>query len=777
MSIALQDAPNRRWCRAAGLRELGGAQGSGLREPRYLLRRADGQVVQVSALIQSVLREMSPERDEGQVAAAVSAVVGRELTADGLQHLITTKLQPLALVELEGAGDAPARPAMADPLLSLRFRATLLPLGVVRVLARLLAPLFRTGVVLAAVLALVAADVQAFRRGSLSGALDQLFLTPTSLLVLLGLVTLGALIHELGHAAACQYGGARPGVIGVGIYLVFPAFYTDVTDSYRLDRIGRIRTDLGGLYFQLWCLLALDGTFLLTGNGLLLLTALLMHVEMAQQLIPTVRFDGYFILADLAGVPDLFNRVGPVLLSRWPGRPTDPRVAELRPLARRLVTAWVLVVVPTLLAAFGWLGYSLPYLIRHTTTSIRQQSEALQAAWTSHDWPAVILAGLSIGLLVLPALGLLALFQQLLKATIRRLARWIGWPLPADRPRPGPAEPLSVAELTRRISGDDEARPGRAGGLDDPDLARSERLVPAAGWRQGVLRASRGRLNPGPSAAERRAAELQARVTEPIEGTRRVVVLSRKGGVGKTTMTLALGSAFAVERGDRVIAVDANPDAGNLAYRVAGEPTRTVTDLLEDLPLITSYSELRRYTAQSRETRLEVLASDDDPRISQALTRQEYQRVIQVLDHYYNLILLDTGTGILESANQGLLQEADQLVLVLRPAVDGARAAALTLDWLVEHGYGELATRAVVVINGVRSRSRVSVERVADHFSQRCARVIEVPWDPALEAGAHTRMAALAPQTRHALVELAAAVADHFAGPDSPRRRPAHTTR
>ena len=67
--------------------------------------------------------------------------------------------------------------------------------------------------------------------------------------------------HEFGHAAACRYGGAKPGVIGGGIYLVWPVFFTDVTDSYRLDRRGRLRTDLGGLYFNMLFSLATVGAW------------------------------------------------------------------------------------------------------------------------------------------------------------------------------------------------------------------------------------------------------------------------------------------------------------------------------------------------------------------------------------------------------------------------------------------------------------------------------------------------------------------------------------
>ena len=74
--------------------------------------------------------------------------------------------------------------------------------------------------------------------------------TPVILLGLLGTLLVSTLIHEFGHAAACHRGGAEPGSIGMGLYVIYPAFFTDVTSSYRLDRAGRLRTDLGGVYFN-----------------------------------------------------------------------------------------------------------------------------------------------------------------------------------------------------------------------------------------------------------------------------------------------------------------------------------------------------------------------------------------------------------------------------------------------------------------------------------------------------------------------------------------------
>src|SRR6202007_797901 len=99
----------------------------------------------------------------------------------------------------------------------------------------------------------------------------------------------------------------RPGVIGAGIYLVWPSFFTNVTDSYRLSRVGRLRTDLGGLYFNTVFRLALAGLYVATASQVLLLVIAVTHLEMLDQLLPFVRFDGYFILSDFIGVPDLFE--------------------------------------------------------------------------------------------------------------------------------------------------------------------------------------------------------------------------------------------------------------------------------------------------------------------------------------------------------------------------------------------------------------------------------------------------------------------------------------
>ncbi|WP_323096589.1 MinD/ParA family protein [Intrasporangium sp. YIM S08009] len=328
-----------------------------------------------------------------------------------------------------------------------------------------------------------------------------------------------------------------------------------------------------------------------------------------------------------------------------------------------------------------------------------------------------------------------------------------------------PAQPREVRDAAASPAGAPPATPAApltAEAFTDESLLGRERATARTGWRRRVATLTGGRVTPGPGAAERHHDALESRVRAPIEGTRRIVVMSRKGGVGKTTVTVGLGATFAQGRGDRVVAVDANPDAGNLARRIAGDCPRTITDLLSDADAIDTFGAMRRYTSQCDESRLEVLASDDDASISQALDRPAYRRVVSLLDVYYNLVLLDTGTGILDSANQGLIAEADQLVLVLRPALDGARAGAQTLDWLDAHGFGDLVSSAVVVVNAVTHPGEPAVMAITEHFSRRCAHVSHIPWDPALETGGRTLLSNLAPATREAFVDVAAAVADRF---------------
>jgi MinD-like ATPase involved in chromosome partitioning or flagellar assembly len=306
-------------------------------------------------------------------------------------------------------------------------------------------------------------------------------------------------------------------------------------------------------------------------------------------------------------------------------------------------------------------------------------------------------------------------------------------------------------------------------------LLPGKRATPDGGWRRTVYRATGGLVHVGESAASMHRRELVRRVRSPVAGGHhRVAVLSLKGGVGKTTVTVGLGSTLASLRGDRVIAVDGNPDRGTLSDKVRLETPATIRDLLNERSLVTRYADVRAYTSQAS-SRLEILASDRDPGVSVAFSADDYRAVTGVLEHYYSICITDCGTGLLHSAMAGILELADQIVLVSSPSVDGARSASATLDWLEAHGYADHVQGGVVVLSAIRRRSKstVDLDRLEQHFAARSRAVVRVPYDPHLEEGAEVDLEMLNEETADAYLNLAALVADGFA---HPRRSSASTT-
>lgn len=298
--------------------------------------------------------------------------------------------------------------------------------------------------------------------------------------------------------------------------------------------------------------------------------------------------------------------------------------------------------------------------------------------------------------------------------------------------------------------------------LSTSSLLRQVKPPPSEGWRRWLYTLSGQLINVGESPRVMHYRDLMVDVNHPLRGCYRIALLSLKGGVGKTTISAALGATFASIRGDRVVAVDANPDRGTLSEKVPQETSATVRHLIRDADGIKRYGDVRSYTNQGP-SRLEVLASDSDPAISEAFSAQDYACVLEVLERFYGIVLTDCGTGLLHSATPAVLEKADVLIVVSSGSIDGTRSASATLDWLDAHGYADLVSRSIAIINAVRPRSgKVDMQKVVDHFARRCHAVRLVPFDPHLEEGAEIHLEQLKRETREALLELAAVVADGF---------------
>jgi putative peptide zinc metalloprotease protein len=406
---------------SAGAELLGQYEDSGFREPRYLVRRGDGQIVQLSRLLYLVASCLDTRADVEETSRYVSERLGREVTADNVAYLIDRKLRPTGLVATPGSGDTAAA-TRANPLLALKLRLPLVPERVHGRVTKSLRPLFRPPVVLGVLVAVVAFDtwLGVAGRDSLASAMRDVIYGPRILLAVTALTVVMGAFHETGHATAARYGGATPGAMGAGIYLVWPVFYTDVTDSYRLDRRGRLRTDLGGIYFNLLFSLVMGSLYGLTGEGLFLAMVVVAQVETLRQLLPFVRLDGYYIVADLAGVPNLFPYLRPALTSAVRFRQGVPRHTArtrlLRALTRRsqtVLTVWASVTFPILLANVVAFVVLAPRIAGTAWGSSRLQARMLSDAVERGDVVTVLNSVVGVTTLALPTAGIVYIVARI----------------------------------------------------------------------------------------------------------------------------------------------------------------------------------------------------------------------------------------------------------------------------------------------------------------------------------------------------------------------------
>ncbi|MFJ4006774.1 hypothetical protein ACIPWL_25450 [Streptomyces sp. NPDC090023] len=397
---------------SAGMRLHGEYQGSGFTESKYIARRGDGQVVQLSRLLYLVASSVDGVRDDDTIAHRVSARFGREVSAENIRYLVENKLDPLGVTVPEGQESDEVDAPRSDLLLALKGHRVIFNERRTARIAKSLAWLHRPVVVAAVLLAAVVMDVWLF---GFFGAIEPVLevLDQPVLILLVFVLTVASLVfHEFGHASACRYGGARPGCIGCGLFLIWPSMYTDVTDVYRISKAGRIRTDFGGVYFNVVFMLAMAGAYFATGEQFFLAAVYLGHFEILEQLMPAVRLDGYYILGDLAGVPDLYGKIKPILLSLVPGtrgQAARQEVAGLKKSARVIVATWVLTMVPLIVGELGYGLWNLPRIISTMIRSLTEQVTGTGSAFAQGDVLPGIVGVLGTLMLLFPMAGVLYL--------------------------------------------------------------------------------------------------------------------------------------------------------------------------------------------------------------------------------------------------------------------------------------------------------------------------------------------------------------------------------
>lgn len=287
------------------------------------------------------------------------------------------------------------------------------------------------------------------------------------------------------------------------------------------------------------------------------------------------------------------------------------------------------------------------------------------------------------------------------------------------------------------------------------------RQPPTGAWNRFVYAVTLHALNLGDTPAERARKEQDTRIAKVFEGgTRFVPVLTRKGGVGKTTVTTLLGMTLAHVRDDRIIAIDANPDRGTLSERVTKQTRATVRDVVTRANAVNGFTDFSTLVSRD-ETRLDILASDTDPLLSEAFDENDYNVVADLAARFYSIALTDCGTGIVHSVMRATLQRADSVVIVSGGSVDEARLASETLTWLEANGYGELVKNAVVALNtATQGTNLVKLDEIEAHFASRVREIVRIPYDPQLAAGSVVAYKDLKQVTKDAARTLAAHVVD-----------------
>jgi outer membrane lipoprotein-sorting protein len=296
---------------------------------------------------------------------------------------------------------------------------------VIQPIARVLEVFHLPVIVIALVIASFSAHWWLYAPHGLMAGLEDAIATPGGLLFIVALTLLAGCFHEFGHASALQYGGGQVSSMGVGLYLVYPVFYTDVTDGYRLSRWARIRTDLGGIYFHLIFAAALILAARLFHRELLLLAVVLIDIDIVRQFIPFVKLDGYWMIADLTGIPDLFSQMSPFLRGVSHTRSENvASSAELKGWVKIVLAVYILLTIPVLAYLFILLIRTLPTIVMTAVDAFYMQSTMVVAAWQQGAFATVFLILITAFFILVPVIGSFYTIYAFGRSPSIRLWKW-----------------------------------------------------------------------------------------------------------------------------------------------------------------------------------------------------------------------------------------------------------------------------------------------------------------------------------------------------------------
>ena len=417
---------------ASNVQLVGEMQETGFEDRQWLVQRG-GRFVQVTELLYRVAEQANGERTLEEIAAGVTESTDWMVSADNVRQLIQTKLVPAGLITPEGGSAMPHGEDQTASPLALNMRMKTIGPRAIDPITRVLQFLYAPPVLIPVLIAIVIAHGWLYFVHGIARSFLEVLYTPGLLLVVLAIAVASGVFHEFGHASALRYGGGKVRGMGAGIYIVYPAFYTDVTDSYRLGRWARVRTGLGGFYFHLIFTLGVIGLYLASGQEFLLFVVLLIDLSIVYQFLPFVRLDGYWVLADLTGIPDFFSQIGPFIRSvlpvpGWEGS----RLPNLKPWVKAVFAIYIVLTVPVLALLMFLLVKKAPSMLAIMWDSFLNQMADLSVAWSTGSVLGVTASASQMLMLAMEMVGIIYLLYALGRGLATAVWNW-SKPTPARR--------------------------------------------------------------------------------------------------------------------------------------------------------------------------------------------------------------------------------------------------------------------------------------------------------------------------------------------------------
>lgn len=294
------------------------------------------------------------------------------------------------------------------------------------------------------------------------------------------------------------------------------------------------------------------------------------------------------------------------------------------------------------------------------------------------------------------------------------------------------------------------------------EVVKRRREPAEMGWRKAVYVGTGGLVNLGAGPHERQLRDWKARVTSNIPGNYQIASISVKGGVGKTRVTAGVGTVFADERKQPVIAIDADTTYGGLGRFVDPKALRSIGDLLAAKDVVVDYPKARHFTGQNRQG-LEVLPGNQNVANPMELSKKVFYDTVELTRRFYQLALVDCGAEVETEFFKTVLSNTDALMIIGSCNAEGGLAIETTVDWLAARNGHELLKRSVIVLNDIHDcATKAFITHITETVGPRVRSVKTIPWDPHLRDADTLDFAALHKRTRLAFLELAAELADGF---------------